>query len=455
MALTSQNAWSAYAKAILDQATSGQFDPKTQTFSLAGQTLNVDLANADTEIINANVFEIGNTIPAAGGAYTPSSSLISSYFSFLNWIKLQGDPNPNLQSQINLAASAIQPAQDNYISVQTKAVAAWTAYKAIDSAISFPDYVRTQYPTYGQAKLALDAAQSKYNQLMQQAYGPDYQTIVAAQGKAGFDGAQALLKNTLNMPVKLGSSAPAGSGAPVLPGQNPPTTPSSLISTYAPGFTLDSAFTAKYQEWQTYSVQQPPVFNGLKIRLDASSSAANWSDFGWSAAANARFPVGWFTAVYVSGQASYKEQTFDYTASNFSFEVEFLGSGLFPIFSNLWFDLGIVKNYGNSLRQGHPNFFRENGTLARIPAQVLIGFQPKITMTVSASDYSNFKSQFQQSANIAYKFGPFTIGSVSESSYSDKSKVTFNDSNNSFTIGPVVSTVPQIIGVLCNKVTIS
>ena len=107
MALTSQNAWSAYAKAILDQATSGQFDPKTQTFSLAGQTLNVDLANADTEIINANVFEIGNTIPAAGGAYTPSSSLISSYFSFLNWIKLQGDPNPNLQSQINLGSSEL------------------------------------------------------------------------------------------------------------------------------------------------------------------------------------------------------------------------------------------------------------------------------------------------------------------------------------------------------------
>ena len=56
MPLTSENAWSAYAKAVLEQATSGQFNPKTQAFSLAGQTLNVDLGNADPEIIKCQHF---------------------------------------------------------------------------------------------------------------------------------------------------------------------------------------------------------------------------------------------------------------------------------------------------------------------------------------------------------------------------------------------------------------
>ncbi len=89
MAVPNQQVWSAYADALLNQATSGNFDSKKQTFSVAGQSLNVDLGNADSEIINANVFNLGNTIPAAGGAYTPAGSLIGSYNSFLtgsNWM---------------------------------------------------------------------------------------------------------------------------------------------------------------------------------------------------------------------------------------------------------------------------------------------------------------------------------------------------------------------------------
>lgn len=454
MTLTIQDAWSAYGKAVLDQATSGDFNPGSQCFSLAGQTLNVDLGNHDPGVINANVFNIGNTIPAAGGAYTPGSSLISSYFSFLNWIKLQGDPNPNLESQINIAATKMNEAQTNYIAVQGKAVEAWKNYKEIDPNISFQDYTRTQYPIYGEAQNALIGAQSQYEQLMLQAYGPDYQTVVQARAKAGFtNGAQSIMQNTLNMPVKLGSSAPAGSGPAVLPGANPSPPVSSLISTFAPGFTLGGGFTQKYQEWQTASVQQPPVMSGLKVSLDASSTAANWSDFGWSAGMHAAFPVGWFTSVHVSGQASYSEQQFDYASSSFSFDVEYLGSGLFPVDSNLWFDMGIVKNFHNSLRDGHPDFFNDvGGSLARVPAQVLIGFQPKITMHVSASDYESFKSHFQETVNVAYKFGPFTIGHGTESVYSDKSSVKFSDSDHSFSIGPVVSTVPQVIGVISSKI---
>ena len=74
-------------------------------------------------------------------------------------------------------------------------------------------------------------------------------------------------------------------------------------------------------------------------------------------------------------------------------------------------------------------------------------------MRVSASDYSSFKSQFQQSVNVAYRFGPFTIGSANESSYSQKSNVQFDDSSSSFSFGPVQSTVPQVIGVICSKIS--
>ena len=115
MAITNQQVWSAYADALLNQATSGSFDAKKQTFSVAGQSLNVDLGNADPEIINANVFNLGNSIPAAGGAYTAASSLIGAYNSFLNWIQLDADINPNLQSQLNTAAAAVTDNQANFI----------------------------------------------------------------------------------------------------------------------------------------------------------------------------------------------------------------------------------------------------------------------------------------------------------------------------------------------------
>lgn len=89
MAVTNQQVWAAYAQALLNQATSGAFDASSETFSAAGQTLNVDLGNPDAEIIDANVFYLGDSIPAAGGAYTAEGSLIGSYNSFLtgsNWM---------------------------------------------------------------------------------------------------------------------------------------------------------------------------------------------------------------------------------------------------------------------------------------------------------------------------------------------------------------------------------
>jgi hypothetical protein len=454
-AITSKTAWNAYASAIMEQVFGNNFDPDESTFSLAGQTLNVDLANADPAISNASVFGIGNTIPAPGGAYVAGSSLISSYFSFLNWIKLQNDPNPNLQSQINIAAGNLSSNQTNYQTVFSNALTAWNNYKtALGSNISFLDYCTTQYPTYMEAKSSLDAAQSQYSQLMLQAYGPDYQTIVNAQNITGYNGAQSTVgQSTYNMAVKFGSAAPAGSGPAVLPGQNPAPPASSLISTFCPGFTVNSAFLADYQRWQTQSVQQPAKMTGLKIHLDASTTTSDWESMGWSAQLSASFPIMDFVSVQFSGQASYASQTFNYASSGFSFDVEYLGSGLYPIGSNLWFDPSLCKNYGSSLRAGAPDFFSEaGGSLSRYPSQVLIGFQPKISMSLSASDYSSFKSQFQQSSTVAIKVGPFTVGSVSESSYSQKQNVEFNDSNNSFTIGPVQTMIPNIIGVVCSKV---
>jgi hypothetical protein len=61
-----------------------------------------------------------------GFVYTPRSDLVTAYSLFLNAIDLKGDPNPNLDSQINIAADQLNKAQANYIDQQQKAVAAYT-----------------------------------------------------------------------------------------------------------------------------------------------------------------------------------------------------------------------------------------------------------------------------------------------------------------------------------------
>src|SRR6476659_9592419 len=51
----------------------------SQAVCMAGQTLFVDLANADPNVINANVFNIANTIPAWGPGYAAYSQLATAY----------------------------------------------------------------------------------------------------------------------------------------------------------------------------------------------------------------------------------------------------------------------------------------------------------------------------------------------------------------------------------------
>lgn len=62
----------------------GKFDPTKQHFSVAGQNLNMDLANPDIPTANASIFWLGDGVPFWTGQYQPRTSLISEYLSFLH-----------------------------------------------------------------------------------------------------------------------------------------------------------------------------------------------------------------------------------------------------------------------------------------------------------------------------------------------------------------------------------
>jgi hypothetical protein len=449
MSITTMDVWQKFYQSLAEVvAGPGAFDSKTQAISFAGNTLLIDVADADPAISNMNIFYCGNVLPAWSPHYTPQGGLLSTYTTFLDNINLGGDTNPNLQSQINLAASAMNASQTNFIAVQGQAITAWQQAKQINPGIDFNTFVQQQFPTYIQAKNDLLGKTSAWQSLMVQAYGAGYTVIVNARNKCSSTaGAAAIdMQNSYNMAVKSGSTAPAGSGPAVLPGQSPPPAVSTLVSSFAPAYGLE-AFTTIYQEWQANSVSGTQNFG--PITVTGTSQAQQWDSYGWSAAAAASFSD--FFTFSAQGSASSQTQTLNTQGSQFSISVKFTGLATVPINPGQWYDGGIVETYKNQLLASAPQFFGEGGSMGLLPTDLIIGFEPTITMQMENSDYSSYKSTFQAQTTASVNIGPFSIGSASYSTYSDKESVSFDDESNTVVIGPVKSTLPLLLGVISTK----
>ncbi|HET9640728.1 MAG TPA: hypothetical protein VFP12_16150 [Allosphingosinicella sp.] len=442
--------WFMYGQQILKLAAPA-FDPTKQQFGLASTTLVVDLGNANSEVVNDYVYQIGNTIPAASPAYVPGSSLLTAYRAFLDSIDLGGDPNPNLDSLINQATATLNAAQSNYLSVQSQAVTAWQTYKAINPNISFSDYVTQQFPIYIQAKNALSGAESKYETLMTQRYGVGYEIIAGARDNVSATGGAAdlTMKNAFNMAIKTGAVAAPG-GVPVLPGQTPPAASASLVESFAPAFSMDG-FAAKYAEWQAAS--GGGAGSAATVHVTGDAGSADWEAMGWSVEAAVGVGFDFFEAFGEHDASSDTETAFS-TTSNFDMEISFLGLGAFSVAPGSWFDDGLIASYKSKLLPNSPNLFGPGGSLARMPYQALIGFQPTIKMSMSTGDYSSFKSTYQSETTTGFGFGPFVVGETHSSTYANKSAVAYDDASSTITIAPPPSTLPLLLGVISARLDV-
>jgi hypothetical protein len=219
---------------------------------------------------------------------------------------------------------------------------------------------------------------------------------------------------------------------------------------YAPSFTLDG-FTAIYQEWQTNSVNNAPP--AATITLDGTSSAASWADLGWSAEGAGMAGYGFFD-MWAESSASSDTQTSFQTSGAFHLQIEFAGIHSFTLSPGAWFDLGLIQNFKHQLLANSADFFGPGGSLARLPVQAVIGFNPTITMSMEEHDYQSFQSAFHSETTAGASFGPFVMGEVHSSTYSDKSSVDFNDSSASIKVSPPTSSVPVLLGMISTRLDV-
>jgi hypothetical protein len=449
MTISTMDVWQKFYQSLAELvAGPGAFNSNTQALSFAGNTLLVDLADADPTISNMNIFNCGNVLPAWSPNYTPQGGLLSAYTTFLDNINLGGSINPNLQSQINNAAAAMSTSQNNFITVQGQAITAWKQAQQINPGLPFNTFVQNQFPVYIQAKNDLLGKTSSWQSLMVQAYGAGYEVVANARNAcSSTSGAAAIdMQNTFNMAVKSGSTAPAGSGPAVLPGQTPPAPASALVSSFAPAYGLNG-FTAIYQEWQQNSVANKQT--GGPITVSGSSGAQSWDNYGWSASLAASFSE--FFTFTAGGSAAKQTQNLNTQSSQFSLDVMFTGLDTVPINPGQWYDGGIVETFKNKLLASAPQFFGQGGSMGLLPTALILGFEPTITLSLENSDYNSFKSTYQAQATASLNIGPFSIGNASYSTYGDKGSITFNDEKNTIVIGPVQSTLPLLLGVISTK----
>lgn len=441
----SDNLFEQYAIQLFQLVTNGNFDTETQFISLAGTTLVVDLGSANSKIINKEVFDIGNAIPAWSTRYSSNNSLLTSYTLFLDSIDLDGDPNPQLDSEIEKAYKSLMDSQKNFNDVDAQAREKYNTYKNQASEnITFGDYINRFYPAYSISKEDLNAKMLQYENLMTAKYGVGYSVIAEARKAVSPTGGAADItnKNSYNMSIVTGSLAPAG-GKTTLPGQTPPPPDSTLVESYAPAFSIDG-FTTKYQEWQAAIADDKKA--GYTITIKKSKSVIDSEPYF----NEIPFDFSTFPNFLNFSNSDSDDNWWD---EQFELTISFIGLASFSISPGAWFDKSIVSNYYHKLKDNSSSFFGKNGSMSLLPTEIIVGFQPQIKLTLNNKAYQSAKNYINSQTLIT--IGSFNMGISQFSTYGSTSDISYEDSSNIITMGPVKSTLPLLLGVISTKLGLS
>lgn len=359
-------AWSSWGEALVATLFPAGLGPQ-QRFSFGQTTLVADFVNNDVQVINAQLYGIGDIVPATGPNFAPLASLSDAYGFFLQ----------------RFAPASV-----------TREMGSW--------------------------QQAISATATPYN-----------------------------------MPTRSGAAVPAGMGQTV--------TPSDTV--YLPAYLLDSGFRAKYGEWQVASttgrtdaggvirVRSPskasmalgahgaakvapaPAPGFLKLRPGLAASAALQVAATAGATPTALvMPPGLAAA---SGNPAGAAVADDYEVT-----VAFTGLATFSLNPAPWFSETTIRMLSDQLSPAdQAKFFGPDGILARRIYQVVLGFQPSVSLSFPDPDtHAQAQALLQAGPGGGVDVGPlsFEAGSAGVSA----------NPGSGITMGPTPSTLPVLLGVV-------
>lgn len=340
--------WAAWADALVATLFPAGLGPG-QGFAFGQTTLVADFANSDAEVINAEIFRIGDTVPAPGPNFAPLASLSQAYGYFLQ----RQDP------------------------------------ATVTTALGYWRQASSEGPT------------------------------------------------PFNMPTRLAAQVPAGMG--------PPGPPAPTV--YQPAYQLDGGFPAKYGEWQQASVQGRTTAGGvIRVQSAAARAAPRVALMSavrpMPAAPFLRLRTGSTGLARLAAAPSVGPGGSGVT-DGYGVAVAFTGLGTFTLNPLGWFSDTTVRMLADQLSPAdQARFFGRAGVLGRRIYQVVLGFQPSVTVSFQAPvDRDRAKALLAAGGGGGLGVGPLSFDGTAAAT-SD------GGDGSTITLGPTASSLPILLGVV-------
>ena len=351
-----------------------------QHFSFGQTTLAVDLVNHDPAVINAELFRIADTVPQDSPDFVNMGSLSEAYGYFLQ----------------SVGAPALSSALSNW-------------------------------------QLANNA-----------------------------------VANRFTMPVKQGTRPPPGASA---------TGPGGLAqeaATFLPAYSLDASFQSKYDDWQRSSIAnrtsdggvirigptaaraprirsllaahtQEPASDTLPPFLRLQRPAPSLSTSATPSTSSAPALRGLMRGVQESPALGTAAANAPPVLDGYAIEVAFTGLATFMLGPTQWFSDTAVRLFAHQLPEGEQdNYFGRQGVLARRVYQIVLGFQPSVTLRFDARHAAGASAVMSQPPGSAIGVGPMSISGGALSTSTD-------GAGSIVRIVPPPSRLPILLGVVSTQ----
>jgi hypothetical protein len=357
----------------------------------------------------------GDIIPKWSSAYGASANRLSdAYYTFLTNLSIT-PPKDELKDEVDKAYQAYIGAVDQLSKTREDSFSAWPEFN--DNQKKFPPNRQKSFDAW-----YANTWGRKIGMLEQQVtnLGTRYESYYVNQLGGMSDAANALVEYH-NDAYLLEADAPDGSRFPYR---------TYNISPELSEFNRDN---------------ENGVGSSLEIKFDETTSKDE--KHSWGTQDSASYSAAFWS---VKTDASYEKSTIDTSTSGFSCTFKFPNWQLFTITPGRWFKGTVLAAYGQKgpwipdgqVAKGQFQLFGENGIFSLMATQLVVAYQPEITIKMGSSDYNQVKDSWKASASV--QVGGFNFDS---SAQGGNDKVTTDDSSSSITL-KTTSKTPLVIAVV-------
>lgn len=361
----------------------------------------------------------GDTIPRWGPSYIPTGLQVTrGYEAFIENIAIP-QPNPEDQKAADKAQKKYDNENQKLQTMWGNVGADWKIFDAKQQAL--PPNRRL---TYDQWFAKFDGVYVAQQQVKVNGAAQNYQHWVNLAYK-GYPWAANLVTDFGNPAYQLTAQSDDG-----------------LNLTY---HTYN--FSPDLKHWVDQSKQLPAGCTKLTIAFDHTTHHDHSEDERWSGGAS--YSLGFFS---FGANASGGRQTVDINDRAFAMSFCARNLNVFTVQPGAWFNGTAVLAFANGpwvsdgpVAQGILKLWGPGGVFDLMPTQIVVAFQPQVTVKLSARDYASVHTSFDASGG--FSIGPFGFGA----SYHKETKdVKWDDKNHTITAKDSSDT-PQIVAVVSNR----